>query len=370
MQPRVLLGAIAKDEGAYLPQWIYHHLSIGVDEVRVLINGTTDQSLAILDKISAHYPCSFRVCDDLLSTKSGPVDSYATKNYLSYNPLQSRAYCELLEYALEHDFSHILLMDIDELLITADKTIQQLLERYPDQVIRFQWANQVSDDQEFSIGLSETITFRQPRFFKSLTPIRNTEIKFLNEHETRTRPEAAYVMSKDNYILHRWQRSEMEYISLLLRGDTYKNGLGSLKANRPGRITNFTHQVFLSEESVSAYDKKLRRFIDECQIDRELMQAQNFIRARHSAACEVIEQQNIVIENYLRGLRETDRMPSLIKFLSLPKQKLILQSAEALVDVNQGLCIELCNQILNESEDKYILSTTKKLRKRAELMAS
>jgi len=44
---KVKLVAIAKDEAPYIPQWIYHHLSIGIDLIEIHINNTTDNSLNI-----------------------------------------------------------------------------------------------------------------------------------------------------------------------------------------------------------------------------------------------------------------------------------------------------------------------------------
>lgn len=43
MEPIVTkIIAVAKDEGAYLAEWIFYHLYKGFDEIEVLINRTTD----------------------------------------------------------------------------------------------------------------------------------------------------------------------------------------------------------------------------------------------------------------------------------------------------------------------------------------
>ena len=50
MEAKIKLVAIAKNEAAYLPQWIHHHFSIGFNEIEIFINDTTDNSLAICEK--------------------------------------------------------------------------------------------------------------------------------------------------------------------------------------------------------------------------------------------------------------------------------------------------------------------------------
>jgi hypothetical protein len=51
MEPRILLAGIAKNEAAYLPEWIFYHLNIGIDVIRVYVNNTDDNTLQILDKL-------------------------------------------------------------------------------------------------------------------------------------------------------------------------------------------------------------------------------------------------------------------------------------------------------------------------------
>ena len=64
---RIRLCAIAKDEGAYLADWVFHHLHVGFDGIEVWVNGTRDHSVAILTAIRAEHPqVAFRVVDDLL----------------------------------------------------------------------------------------------------------------------------------------------------------------------------------------------------------------------------------------------------------------------------------------------------------------
>lgn len=46
---KIKLIAIAKDEAAYLPEWIHYHLSVGFDSISVLTNGITDNTDKVLE---------------------------------------------------------------------------------------------------------------------------------------------------------------------------------------------------------------------------------------------------------------------------------------------------------------------------------
>ena len=61
------LVAIAKDEAAYLSEWIYHHLSIGVAEIDVYLNGISDNSYKLMRLIhSKHKNVNFYNVDFLM----------------------------------------------------------------------------------------------------------------------------------------------------------------------------------------------------------------------------------------------------------------------------------------------------------------
>ena len=55
-QIKTKIVAVAKDEGAYLAEWVHHHLFLGFDAIDIYINRTSDNSLEILHKISEKYP--------------------------------------------------------------------------------------------------------------------------------------------------------------------------------------------------------------------------------------------------------------------------------------------------------------------------
>ena len=47
---------IAKDEAAYLHEWIFHHLHFGFDRIYVYLNRITDDSISIARSIADEYP--------------------------------------------------------------------------------------------------------------------------------------------------------------------------------------------------------------------------------------------------------------------------------------------------------------------------
>lgn len=52
----VAVVAIAKNEGKFIAEWIAFHLAIGCDRIVVYVNDSTDQTEAILEKLSSHFP--------------------------------------------------------------------------------------------------------------------------------------------------------------------------------------------------------------------------------------------------------------------------------------------------------------------------
>ncbi len=68
-KPRILLAGIAKNEAAYLPEWVFHHLNLGVTSVMVYVNNTTDNSESILKKMGETPPVNYKVVDGLENAK-------------------------------------------------------------------------------------------------------------------------------------------------------------------------------------------------------------------------------------------------------------------------------------------------------------
>ena len=135
---RVRLCAIAKDEGAYLADWVFHHLHVGFDGIEVWVNGTRDHSVEILTAIRAEHPqVAFRVVDDLLdrTLRRGPSFQYV-------------AYATLAARARRAGFTHAAFLDLDEYWTAADgvSTVHDFVPEDDDiNVVSFPWCVDVPD---------------------------------------------------------------------------------------------------------------------------------------------------------------------------------------------------------------------------------
>lgn len=64
---KVKIFAIAKDEGAYIPQWVFHHFYFGFDEIEIWLNNIEDNSVEVCEKLANVYPkFKYEVADNLL----------------------------------------------------------------------------------------------------------------------------------------------------------------------------------------------------------------------------------------------------------------------------------------------------------------
>lgn len=112
----VTLGAIAKNEGRYLPEWIAYHLAIGFDRIVVYSNDTEDNQNEVLEAISKRDP---RV--RWINWPSIPDAS-----------AQNRAYSDLLRWC---GTPWVAFLDIDEFAVPLeDGGIHEWLATVPEDV--------------------------------------------------------------------------------------------------------------------------------------------------------------------------------------------------------------------------------------------
>ncbi|TVT30960.1 glycosyltransferase family 2 protein [Marinobacter vinifirmus] len=233
-KPRVKLCAIAKDEGAYLAYWVFHHLYFGFDEIHICLNRTTDNSAAILDEIAkAHPNVTYSYYDwvDLL-----PRGLASRLQYVAYAR-------ELVNAREQARTDYICFLDIDEFWTPKgwDKSIQDcLLEHDCPSSLSFLWANEPGKKDAFSmlpssgqylvtgqlktvfrIGLDLNVVQPHIPLFqtdvkclmaggKSFLPAGNrSQVHRLEPGDTRDLP---------FFLVHRMCRSPVEYMYTLLRG--------------------------------------------------------------------------------------------------------------------------------------------------------
>ena len=324
---KVKIVAIAKDEGAYITEWIFHHLYFGFDAIDIYVNRTTDNTSDILDKISNQYPNV----------------NYFYADWIDMHPKHVSHYMQTIIYSqafqdekLKHIFTHILFIDIDEFWtpLNFQDSIHNCLFSLPKNAsISFQWFNILGEKIAFD-GIPKRINgFMTPQV-KSIYPTgadidtigihlsrfyENNKFKgyFLsdgssfvyneNKPECLTRTQVETI--KPCVILHRMFRSEVEYISMLYRGNPENSS--QIKLNRIGfreTIPNQKHIDF-DYNAYSMYKKQKEYFFIKLQLNEELAIAKNFILNRAQLTIKALHKEisnnNVKLINVLQGLKNT-----------------------------------------------------------------
>lgn len=270
---RVKIVAIAKDEAAYIPEWVHHHLYFGFDAIEIHINRTSDNSAEVLNEICQHYPSVSWEYADWVDMCPGEA---ATQ-------IQFVIYAKaLFETRKTNEFSHILFLDIDEFWCPDDfsTTIQEhLVSMPPLAAVFYEWVNDLGSSSSFS-SLQQSLEGNLSPLGKTILPV-SLDIVELRHHapllankshhviadgtkfKARKKPVQALDASlnslKKVFIYHRAHRSSLEYVSLLYRGRPgndfkYKNNrTGMPRRNLTTCTINFPTTTF--ETFQSSYDE-------------------------------------------------------------------------------------------------------------------
>lgn len=254
---KVKLAAISKDEGFYLPLWVYHHLYFGFDTLDIRINNNTDNSIPILEHLKSVYG------DRLHYSFADQELAESRQQDINF---QTYIYKKILDESLKQDFTHLIFLDIDEYWCPSNfkDTIKDFLAGMPDfDVCMFQWFMEVPnpslniDDFTFVTDLA----LHKNAHVKSLANLKapiatvrahnhivpkgryllsnQTVVNFSETDQNRgTVPEELYEANRlhldEYFIYHNIFRSQDEYISSLLRGNKIDGEDSLLKANRFG----------------------------------------------------------------------------------------------------------------------------------------
>ena len=284
---KLKLAALAKDEGAYLSEWIFHHLAFGVDEIEIYVNNTTDNSVAVLEHIAQHHPVKITFADKLFKSVT--------------SDFQTQAYKKIVKAAVEDGFTHLLLLDIDEFWTPADfnTSIKQAIVNLgsPD-VINFNWFVHC-DESEFGRCYQPSMKIRTnphvKTLFKLTAPwervgIHNVLGKSLaytrGNGETFDFGESTHCalsdrqcLDHDYFVVHRLYRSEREYISLLGRGRLNK---AKIKDNRAGYYIP-SHQdeiITFPAKLIDLHYQDYAQFLKECGLLGLLAASKVFVLKR------------------------------------------------------------------------------------------
>jgi hypothetical protein len=234
---KVKLIAIAKDESAYFAEWIAHHLHCGFDSIDIYINRTRDNSITLLEKVCAAYP----------EVKFFEADWIDTAGPKAAERLQFIIYAMALDkLKRDSEYTHVCFLDIDEFWVHQEKdvNIKTFVDGFdPNDVIYLEWLVDFGRDLPFSLIPNVIEAYISP-LGKCIYPV-NADIEQVRLHISIFKSEQNVVLAdgrkylEDNskqqalissqsslkpcFIFHRANRSQMEYISLTLRGRPSSN---------------------------------------------------------------------------------------------------------------------------------------------------
>lgn len=331
MANRVMLCAIAKDEGAYLADWVFHHRHFGFDAIRVYVNRTEDSSVGLLQAIGAIDPAvDFRVVDELYE--------FSVRRQRHF---QREAYQRLAREATERGFSHVAFFDLDEYWTPADlsTSIHAFL---PDDdavnVVSFSWALDVPGPErvEFAPPMAPAVDIQLDPHVKSVVRL-DDRVERFRTHTARTtsgtrllvrdplpiRDERAqqwgsFLAAEDHqlrtstipeaFLLHAIYRSEVEYVASLIKASGAKGRhqtaefLGRYKAGRGGyrRGPGPVLRVLFPVEAFAQYEQERQRFRAALGADALVAESEQLVRRRaQMVISEAAEDPEVM--RYLRG---------------------------------------------------------------------
>ncbi len=315
-KPKIKLVAIAKNEAAYLPEWVYHHLYFGISAIEVHFNGCNDNTLEVAEALK-NEPVSFINADAVFENSTAKP--------------QIEIYRDAFRKAKEEGFDHVMFLDIDEFWVSYDLTtsISDFIQSAPYfDVMSFQWANKVLDHEVFSPALSETINVQPARQLKSvyksfITPgllnphniIDNGLIR-IDSSFNRFIPTNRYhsLAAKESlaskaFILHRKYRSQLEYIASLDRGVTArgKSVASKFKSNRAGFENKKTFELItFPSQALANYRVSMARKVRNLEEQGILIRAREAVMQRFYNVLDNVRsappQESLVIEKILKNI--------------------------------------------------------------------
>lgn len=286
---QVQLCAIAKDEGAYLAEWIFHHLHFGFDEIKILINDTSDDSVEIINRINSIYPSvTFENIDHLISSMQDEGDN---------NDFQVRAYQHAYKQVAKDPNQYLMFLDIDEFWTPIDFTssIKDFLFslELPD-LVSFEWALKFNESlfgAPFNNELELVKELGVKSIFKTCNTVQRIDIhnsvirsvdNILASGARHPRQYFGLVDTKNQamplktaFILHRVWRSEVEYIAHSFKKSNtnlYYSQVAdgvSMKTNRKGyEYSDFKQKVYfeISNDALEPYKHDFNNFVSQTDV--------------------------------------------------------------------------------------------------------
>jgi len=316
MKQKVVLCTIAKDEGAYLAHWIAYHLSIGIEHIIVMVNKTNDSTRQQLEKIAAYYPVSLFEADQFWADNKRPIDDQINPTFLEKNPFQSRALQKSYNLATNRKFDYLLAIDVDEFLyLEAHENISDFILQNPADIYEFNWFNICGEDKPFEPALKSTIAGDRVHLSKLMIRTGIDKINIVNPHKAKSTSELTIYNSLEsndgNLILHRYHRSEMEYLATLGKGDVLHMKHG-FKGNRMGFDTTPKESLTIQHAKIQTSNEASEQLINKCNLAQEIAHEQsnvmNLADKVIKAALEIDSKERLNL-NIFKGTRLNPEAP-------------------------------------------------------------
>ena len=325
MNYKVKLVAVAKDESAYLADWVQHHLYYGFSEIDIYINRTSDDSVTLLENIKKKC----RQVNYFIADWIDQLPPPSRKN------LQHICYMQALKN-LDKDITHVLFLDIDEYWVSKKYiTINQYLEacdKKQDLTV-FEWFNEGAVSEAF-LAIPKTLSGKYHPLGKSMIRVSSiNKIKQIRLHVPSLHENSTILLAdgtvfkpqpnlpqhvannlnslKHTFIFHRMFRSETEYLASLYRGNPEEDF--PIKLNRNGYGYSDTDKLDSHEFKTQDYERYIQSknsFMEFCELN-ELIQNSHELILNNSnklkfVLAELLLKRPNEVTRVLKNIKDTD----------------------------------------------------------------
>ncbi len=316
---KIKIVAIAKDEGAYIAEWVFHHLYFGFDAIDIYVNRTQDNTIEILEKISKLNPEVNMYSADWIDMCHIDVKQR----------IQSIIYAKAFSDAkITNEYTHMLFLDIDEFWtpMNFESSISQCISLLPEHsAVSFQWFNIIGQKKLFNTLQRESEGYISP-LVKTMICV-DVEIDTMRLHISKLRyqkDDENFILSdgsplirskqhnqhldqkintlKPCFIMHRMNRSELEYLALLYKGNPERQG--TIKLNRKGYDvkTGIMYKLEFNEHLYNKYLNEQSVFIKSLKIDEELEEAKKFVIEMANMTISCLPKMNVSYHSQLANV--------------------------------------------------------------------
>ena len=337
----IKLVAIAKDEAAYLAEWVYHHLSIGIDEIDIYLNGITDNSYQVMRLINDKYAnVNFYDADRLMGTSVRANKSFQQIIYHFAWSTERR----------RRKLSHLAFLDIDEYLVSSSfgQNIDSMFRSAGNfDILSNLWYSDLPRSAEpFSCVFEESQMLQKMSIVKSIGRLKSKiGIPIVHNFNgiTRNRVNINALMSNGKaikyaaakkfsgkridpnfcssligqyepwFVFHRIFRSHDEYCASLMRGRKHRSNDAPIKDNRSGFIAMEPSKMTvgapmkykINRRQNYTYQRNFEHFINKCNLGNEILKGQNFVRQKYKDLEQLVAQKPDLVRQYSEVFKGT-----------------------------------------------------------------